>query len=363
MGLTNIELETQTLKEKVDKYSEFCIVTEMPDGKKVPGLIYDNENTEPINRIFQIVESGKVGALVIGGTGSGKTLIFSMIQKVLPKYDPNFLIIKSCKEIVLEYNNKNIGHAVFSKWKDHNILFDDLGTEKEGNLFQDTIDVMESFIQYRYELFISKGLVTHISTNIGTDEILKRYGKRCASRLKQMCDVVDLGSDAIYTDRRGLRNFIGMPEVIHPPKKSADDIAWEKKYKAAMEESKSRPMEAQQIKGLGTRKREFYDHWESLAKEYGKQNFIMMPADAKIEMGNDFISAMLAKIPMNAENTDFVHDLLEVQGNTMNEYLDMVDKTKAVLKKHLWDFETSEHDHVPDWRDQVIEIFTLSTRK
>jgi energy-coupling factor transporter ATP-binding protein EcfA2 len=362
--MVNIQLETDTLKEKVDQYSKFCIVTEMADKTKLRGLIYDDQNSIALNHIFGVVETGKVGALVIGGTGSGKTLIFSMMQKVLPKYDKSFFLIKNCKEIVAEYNAKNGGHAIFSKWKDHNILFDDLGTESEGNFYQDKIEVMESFIQARYELFINKGLVTHITTNIGTDEILKRYGKRCVSRLKQMCDTIALGAEENYIDRRELRNFIGLPDVIHPPQKSADDIAWEKKYKAAMQESKAKPMEPHpETKGLGARKREFYDQWEKLSKEYAKNNFITMPIDATIEHGFDFISAILAKIPMNSENTDFVHDLMQVQSNQMNDYKDMVEKTKAVIKKHLGDYEMPQEERPADWRNEVIEIFTTSTTR
>lgn len=257
--MVNIELETASTKEKVDKYSEYCILTTLSNGEKKRGLIYDENNTEPINQIFEIFDTNQRGAIVFGGTGSGKTLIFSMLQKIVPKDDFRFFIKKNVLEIVTDFNK--FGHDIFSKFQDRNILFDDLGTEDKGIHFGDRIEVMEKFIQLRYDLFISKGLITHITTNLTTDEILNRYGARCVSRLKEMTDIVLLGINEKHNDRRILRNFIGLPEIIHPPKKSKEDIEWEKNYRQSMEEYKSKPMEKHQVKGIGTRMRENLGFW------------------------------------------------------------------------------------------------------
>lgn len=354
--MVNIELLTSSTKEKVDKYSEFCIVTTMPDGQKVRGLIYDQGNTDAINQIFEIFDTRQRGAIVFGGTGSGKTLLFSMLQKVVPKNDLRFFVKRNVLEIVTEFNKS--GHDIFSRFQDKNLLFDDLGTEDKGIHYGDKIEVMEKFIQLRYELYINKGLITHFTTNLTTAEILNRYGARCVSRLKEMTDIVLLGVNEHYTDRRILRNFIGLPEIIHPPKRSQEDIEWEKNYKNSMAEAKARPMAPHNGKGIGARMREQMGYWPEQHKSE------TTPQPEKKRPANDFISNILAEIPMNAENTDFVHDLMLVQSNPMNDYIDMVDKTKNILKKHLGDFEQFDYfmGRPVDWRNEVIEIFTKSTQ-
>jgi len=356
--MVNIELSTSSTKEKVDKYSEYCIVTTMPDGQKVRGLIYDDGNTEGLNQIFEIFDTRQRGAIVFGGTGSGKTLIFSMLQRVVPKNDLRFFVKRNVLEIVTEFN-KN-GHEVFSKFEDKNVLFDDLGTEDKGIHYGDKIEVMEKFIQLRYDLFISRGLITHITTNLTTAEILNRYGARCVSRLKEMTDIVLLGVNEHYQDRRILRNFIGLPEIIHPPKRSQEDIEWEKNYRQSMNDAKAKPMATHTGKGIGSRMREQFGNWPE--QPPATMTSIEEKYTAGIELNKDFISPILAIIPMNSENTDFIHELIRVRSNSMNDYKDMVDKTKAVIKKHLWDYELTNTDHAPDWRDKVIEIFTKSTQ-
>jgi len=339
--MVNIELTTSSTKEKVNKYSEYCIVTTMPDGSKVRGLIYDESNTEAINQLFEIFDLRQRGAIVFGGTGSGKTLIFSMLQKVVPKTDLRFFVKVNVLDIVTEFNKE--GHDVFSKFRDRNILFDDLGTEDKGLHYGDRIEVMEKFIQLRYDLFVQKGLITHLTTNLTTAEILARYGARCVSRLKEMTDMVLLGVNESYTDRRILRNFIGFPHVVHPVQKSKEDIEWEKNYKEAMEESKARPMQPTNFKGLGTRHREFLDQWEQLAKS----NI----SDSRIN-GKEIVSKISQLIPMNPDNSSFINDIMTLESYDMNS-------VKQILIKHLANLDLPQKE---TWKTKVVESFNHFNR-
>jgi hypothetical protein len=55
---------------------------------------------------------------------------------------------------------------------------------------------MAEILLSRYDLFISKKLKTHISTNLSATEIEKQYGNRVRSRLRQMVNLIAFDKSA-----------------------------------------------------------------------------------------------------------------------------------------------------------------------
>jgi hypothetical protein len=49
---------------------------------------------------------------------------------------------------------------------------------------------MAEILLSRYDLFISKKLITHITTNLSATEIENQYGNRVRSRLRQMINLI-----------------------------------------------------------------------------------------------------------------------------------------------------------------------------
>jgi DNA replication protein DnaC len=52
----------------------------------------------------------------------------------------------------------------------------------------------------RYDLFISKGILTHVTTNLSASEIEQTYGNRVRSRMREMFNL--MAFDKASMDKR-----------------------------------------------------------------------------------------------------------------------------------------------------------------
>lgn len=219
-----IKLKKTELSEKFEEYAAYVL-----EG----GYKYDFENKNAVNACIEVLKNNKLGLMIAGNPGSGKTLFFEIMQKIISPQDASMFVKVNVLEVVLQFNNKEVGHGVFRKWQDKNVFFDDLGTEDKGKLYADTVEVFEKFIQFRYDLWRSKKIKTHFTTNLSKEQLTMRYGTRCISRLGEMCEVVLLGNSANYTDRRKYRNFITLPPVHHEKILSKEEKEWLQNYELA----------------------------------------------------------------------------------------------------------------------------------
>jgi predicted ATPase len=153
----------------------------------------------------------KKGIMLIGKVGTGKTSLFRIFDQFTRYWHrENMFVLYQAKEIERIYAKE--GQAGFDKvlynscpWfgdpnfqKIYNICVDDIGTEAKAKNYSSVIEPVEELILSRYELFITKGTITHFTTNLGVNELKKRYSNRAISRLNEMCQVLYLKG----TDRR-----------------------------------------------------------------------------------------------------------------------------------------------------------------
>ncbi len=69
--------------------------------------------------------------------------------------------------------------------------FDDLGTETSLKYYgNEATNVMAEILLSRYDLFVSKGMITHITTNLSAYEIESAYGSRTRSRMRSMFNLI-----------------------------------------------------------------------------------------------------------------------------------------------------------------------------
>ena len=134
------------------------------------------------------------GILLTGPIGCGKTSLMNLM-KYLTATEHKFFV-KPCRDISFEFIQD--GYQIIHKYskgklyefEPKTICFDDLGTENNLKYYGNECNVMAEILLSRYDLFISKKLQTHITTNQSATEIEKHYGNRVRSRLREMVNLI-----------------------------------------------------------------------------------------------------------------------------------------------------------------------------
>lgn len=144
------------------------------------------------------------GILLTGPIGVGKSALMNLMRFYQPANDR--FIIRSCRELSFEFIRD--GYDVIHKYshrsfQNHDPLtycFDDLGTENNLKLYGNECKIMAEILLSRYDLFISRRLITHLTTNLSASEIEQFYGNRVRSRMREMFNLISF--DKTSKDKR-----------------------------------------------------------------------------------------------------------------------------------------------------------------
>ena len=136
------------------------------------------------------------GIMINGPVGCGKTSLMNIFRFLLPTQKRHS--IKSCRDVSFEFMKD--GHEIFhrytkgsfhqEKFESKTYCFDDLGLETKMNFYGNECLVMSEILLCRYDLFHSFGMITHITTNLNSDEIEARYGLRVRSRCRELFNLI-----------------------------------------------------------------------------------------------------------------------------------------------------------------------------
>lgn len=134
------------------------------------------------------------GLLVSGPIGCGKTSLMMILRLLLPA--ESRFIIKSCRDVSFEFNKE--GYDTIQKYsrlsfKNHEPVvycFDDLGTEKTLKHYGNECNIMAEVLLSRYDQFISRKLITHLTSNLSASEIEAFYGNRVRSRMRELFNLI-----------------------------------------------------------------------------------------------------------------------------------------------------------------------------
>lgn len=134
------------------------------------------------------------GILLTGPIGSGKTALMNLMKYLTPTEYKFY--IKPCRDVSFEFiqegyqtiHKYSIGQLYHSEAK--LICFDDLGVENNLKYFGNECNVMAEILLSRYDIFVAKKLLTHITTNLSASEIENIYGNRVRSRLRAMFNLI-----------------------------------------------------------------------------------------------------------------------------------------------------------------------------
>lgn len=153
---------------------------------------------------FQYSLNLQKGILLTGPVGCGKTTIMNLIKYLTPPEHKFF--VKPCRDISFEFIQD--GYQIIHKYskgklyesEPKTICFDDLGTENNLKYYGNECNVIAEIILSRYDIFITKNLQTHITTNLNASEIEKQYGNRVRSRIREMFNLISY--DRTTPDKR-----------------------------------------------------------------------------------------------------------------------------------------------------------------
>lgn len=127
------------------------------------------------------------GLLISGPAGCGKTTLMNLMpccawHKIKYEMIPTRNIVNNFNEV---------GFEVLEKYKDtKDYCFDDLGLEPTGCHNTKDCNVMEEILLSRYDLFKTKNVKTHITTNLNPEELEARYGSQFMNRLGEMFNLI-----------------------------------------------------------------------------------------------------------------------------------------------------------------------------
>lgn len=146
------------------------------------------------------------GILLSGPIGTGKTTLMNLMKLFEPAQGR--FIMRSCRDVSFEFIKE--GYETIHKYSRHSFqpythnprtfCFDDLGTENTLKYFGNECNVMAEVLLSRYDLFISRGLITHFTTNLSAPEIEEIYGNRARSRMREMLNLIGFSKE--FKDKR-----------------------------------------------------------------------------------------------------------------------------------------------------------------
>jgi DNA replication protein DnaC len=160
-------------------------------------LVYflkDEKNAEKMGLSF------RKGLLITGPVGCGKTSLMNLIKLALPPEQR--YIMKSCREVSFEFIQE--GYTIIRKYSNLSFkndipkvyCFDDLGTENSLKFYGNECNVMAEILLSRYDLFVTRRMLTHITTNLNSSEMEEIYGTRVRSRLREQFNLIAFSEGA-----------------------------------------------------------------------------------------------------------------------------------------------------------------------
>lgn len=143
---------------------------------------------------FQLGINGNKGILMSGPVGCGKTSLMNLMRYLTPtEYK---FTVKPCRDISFEFIKD--GYEVIHRYSRGKLdqldpkiyCFDDLGLENNLKYYGNECNVMAEILLSRYDLYISRRIQTHITTNLSASEIETQYGNRVRSRMRELFNLI-----------------------------------------------------------------------------------------------------------------------------------------------------------------------------
>jgi len=157
-------------------------------------------NADPVFETLNPKYSLSKGIMLLGPVGVGKTNLFRLfkdnplqsytllsIEDIADRYEKDGAEILAKYSHVNERSKNYFGHTIYG------YMFDDLGAEMETNTmrknYANSSNVMADIIKKRYNNQL-KGNLTHMTSNLNTEQMNTFYGERAFDRMRQMFNFI-----------------------------------------------------------------------------------------------------------------------------------------------------------------------------
>ncbi len=152
--------------------------------------------------IYEILSNPKKhtkGIFITGGIGVGKSALMKVMQRLFKDSDRRFRWVTAyeLKDMSEEMTVAEIKKIYGYQFK-CDLYIDDIGFGTDVKRYGNTVNIITEILMERYDLFITSGYKTHISSNmaafikgdstISTIETI--YGNRVLDRIKEMCNLI-----------------------------------------------------------------------------------------------------------------------------------------------------------------------------
>lgn len=139
------------------------------------------------------------GILMMGNTGVGKTVYLralSLMMGYSNKFKFNIFTGFEMERLYqLDSNHPDV-YPLDSALQSKMFGIDDLGEEHSSiKRYGTEINVGIDTLTQRHQLYTNKGYLTFSTTNLNTEMIAKKYGKRIESRIYEMFNVIGVGGN------------------------------------------------------------------------------------------------------------------------------------------------------------------------
>lgn len=142
----------------------------------------------------------KKGLLIIGGLGVGKSAMMRVMQRVFKDTNSRFRWVNAydLKDLSEVYTTSQIKEMYGYDLK-MDMYIDDIGISVDVKRYGNTVNIITEILMERYDLFISAGFKTHLSSNLltsitndvhNTPTLKSVYGSRILDRIKEMTEII-----------------------------------------------------------------------------------------------------------------------------------------------------------------------------
>lgn len=144
------------------------------------------------------------GLLLVGPVGCGKTSLMQLLNNFFPL--EKRYTIQSSRGITMSFLHH--GFQTIAKYTQSSYqfyasgyrprvyCFDDIGLERPVRYYGNECNVMAEILLSRYDHFINREMLTHLTTNLSATELENIYGNRLRSRMREMFNLVSFKRDA-----------------------------------------------------------------------------------------------------------------------------------------------------------------------